>query len=145
MAEVDWTAIIMAVISLVGVVFSGLCTVLSLHLRMKHSKLEEVVEKQGKEILALQAQTTKCEEERRVDHVRHEAELRERDDLLEAEWPSDDFTSSDLAAKIHRVAVASGLKIKVAQVGMLVRRLQKKKTDLDRGDEMPVPNQEFFP
>lgn len=138
---INWTQVITGFLAFLGVVVSAGATVLSLYLRTRTSRMEDVIREQGERIAVLEEETKRCEAGRAADQARHAEEIKNKNTILETEWPSDDFNSNDLAAKIHKAAVVSGLKVSIAQIGYLAQRIKKRKTDLEQDTK---PKEEFF-
>lgn len=112
-AQIDWTTVITIALGVVGSLGAAFCSLAQVYLRHQAAGME-------RRILALEEQTARCEAERNALSKSDS----EKTAMLNTEWPSDDFNHEEVVAKIKRAASDKGIKITLAQIGVLIRGIR---------------------
>lgn len=142
-----WAQAIPSIMASIATIMASVCTVAAMWIRYKSASWERRVKFLEEHNREQDARVAECEKKLAAQEQAHQAEtksLREeiakRDARLAIEWPSDEFTSKETAAKIVAAAVP-GIKITMERIGQMVELVKERRCNHNR----PKQSEEYLP
>lgn len=140
----DWNL----VVTVFGTCCTAICAFLTVQQRNKGAAYEtqlaslraEATDSKAR-IVILEAEIKQYKIELHDEKAKHVKEVAVLTEIVETEWPSDDFSHQELVTRVREVAASQGFKVPLRIVSAMIKRIKQQR---DSGLKPSIDGGEFF-